>query len=112
MYSQRYEIKKIIREFKDSLGKHGIRTERVILFGSHARGTAQEDSDIDLIVISNDFKDMDFMQRCECLGRAIAEIMEPIEPLAYTPEEFNIEKQKKNILHEVLLEPHIVEYQA
>lgn len=31
---------------------------------------------------------MGFKQRCEVLALAIAEIMEPIEPLAYTPEEF------------------------
>jgi len=63
-----------------------------------------------LIVISSSFKDLNFMQRCELLGRAIAEIMEPIEPLAYTPEEFDMQKQKVSFLHEVLTEPQTVEF--
>lgn len=109
MYSPRPEIKKIIADFKKALAKQGIKTERLILFGSQARGTAGEYSDIDLVIISSDFKDLNFMQRCELLGRAIAEIMEPIEPLAYTPEEFDLQKQKASFLHEVLTEPKTIE---
>ncbi len=110
MYSQRPEIKKIITEFNEALVKQGIETERIILFGSQARGAAGDYSDIDVVVISSDFKDFNFMQRCELLGRAIAEIMEPIEPLAYTPEEFDMQRQKVSFLHEVLTEPQTVEY--
>lgn len=110
MYSQRPEIKKIISEFKKALARQGIKTERIILFGSQAQGTAGEYSDIDLVVISSSFKDLNFMQRCELLGRAIAEIMEPIEPLAYTPEEFDMQKRKTNFLHEVLTEPQTIEF--
>lgn len=32
--------------------------EAIILFGSYAKGTQNEDSDIDIAVISNDFKDV------------------------------------------------------
>lgn len=88
MYSNGQKVTEIIMKFKENLTKQGINTDKIILFGSHARGTAGEYSDIDLVVISKDFEDMGFKQRCEVLGRAIAEIMEPIEPLAYTPEEF------------------------
>ncbi|MCX6126315.1 MAG: nucleotidyltransferase domain-containing protein [Proteobacteria bacterium] len=38
-----------------SLGKVGIHVDGVILFGSHARGVATEDSDIDLAILSRDF---------------------------------------------------------
>lgn len=88
MYSNGQQVAEIIQKFKEALTKQGINTDKIILFGSHARGTAGEYSDIDLVIISKDFEDMGFKQRCEVLGRAIAEIMEPIEPLAYTPEEF------------------------
>jgi len=48
MYSQRPEIEKIIAEFKKALAKQGIKAERIILFGSQARGTADANRDIDL----------------------------------------------------------------
>ena len=31
----------------------GFRPEKIILFGSHARGTAGPDSDVDLLVVMN-----------------------------------------------------------
>ena len=42
------EIKRIVME---EAGKLGIRVEKVILFGSRARGEAREDSDWDILVV-------------------------------------------------------------
>jgi predicted nucleotidyltransferase len=81
-------IRKIIDDFKKALESQGIKADKLILFGSYAKGVADKYSDIDLVVISTDFAKMDFQQRCEILGKAIVHVMEPIEPLAYTPEEF------------------------
>lgn len=80
----------IIEKYKDALSKLGIRADRVILFGSHALGEVREYSDIDLVVISNDFKGMDLIERLEILGRTAARIMEPVEALGYTEEEFSL----------------------
>ena len=38
-----------------SLAEVGVHVDGVILFGSHARGTATEESDIDLAILSRDF---------------------------------------------------------
>jgi predicted nucleotidyltransferase len=46
---------KTVRAFARSVRAEGIRIEKVILFGSHARNAAGEDSDIDVAVISPDF---------------------------------------------------------
>lgn len=43
-----------MRDFVGMLSEHA-RVERVILFGSRARGEATEASDIDLLVVSPDF---------------------------------------------------------
>lgn len=88
MLAQRSKTQFIVNRFKEALKNRGINAERLILFGSHAKGTATRYSDIDLIVISSDFAPLDFGERCSVLGEAIADIMEPIEPLAYSPEEF------------------------
>lgn len=48
------DIAAIVSDFVGALGEH-IRVERVILFGSRARGEATAASDIDLLVVSPDF---------------------------------------------------------
>ncbi len=109
MHNKRPDIKKIIANFEKALEKQGIKANKIFLFGSQAKGTAGEYSDIDLIIVSSDFENLNFMQRCEVLGRAIAEVMEPIEPLAYTPREFELQKQKASFLKEVLTESQTIE---
>jgi predicted nucleotidyltransferase len=45
-------IKSLVKRVKDFLtSKYGKKIRRVILYGSHARGEATEDSDIDLLVL-------------------------------------------------------------
>jgi predicted nucleotidyltransferase len=55
MSAPRPEIKEIVNRFQKALQAQGINPERVILYGSYAKDTAREGSDIDLIVISRDF---------------------------------------------------------
>lgn len=112
MHSARSQITGIVQRFKESLEHQGVTPTRIILFGSWAGDTAGEYSDIDLVVVSEDFRNLDFMQRCAVLGRAIASIMEPIEPLAYTPEEFEqARKRKAGFLNTVLTDHEAIEYQ-
>lgn len=65
--------------------------ERIILFGSQARGTADRRSDIDLLVIGpvkkNRFKMMVEM------SRALAGISSPFDILLLTPLEFERDKE-------------------
>jgi predicted nucleotidyltransferase len=45
-------VRTIVRRVKDFLvGKYGSGIKAVILYGSYARGTATEDSDVDLLVV-------------------------------------------------------------
>lgn len=48
--------KKICKILLNFFKKRGITIQKIILFGSLAKGVQQEDSDIDLIVISKDFR--------------------------------------------------------
>jgi predicted nucleotidyltransferase len=84
------KINKTLKEFKSALEVAGIRVDRIILFGSYARGEAGKESDIDVVVISEDFKGMNLLQRLETIGLALAKarVMEPIEALGYTRKEF------------------------
>lgn len=59
--------------------------EKIVLFGSHARGNADELSDIDLIVVYPTGKR--FMERLKELYLAW-NVPVSVDILAYTPEEF------------------------
>ncbi len=87
MDKARSQVKEIIEEYKQVLKKLGINVERVILYGSFARGNQREDSDIDILIISKDFQNLNLRERLEVLGIAAARIMKPIEAKGYTPEE-------------------------
>lgn len=77
-----------LNKYKQMLRQLGIVPERVILFGSRARRAGDEHSDFDLVVISEDFVGMNLRERLEILGMAAARIMEPVQALGYTPEEY------------------------
>jgi predicted nucleotidyltransferase len=85
-------VVKIIKKFKDELELMGISVERLILFGSHAMGTAVESSDIDVVVISQSFSNKNYWERIDILTEAIYKVFAPIDASAFTPEEWKAEK--------------------
>ncbi len=86
------QVDRIIRRFKKQLMALKIRPRCFILFGSLAHGTARQDSDIDLVVISEDFHGKNLRERLEILGVAAARILEPIEAFGMTEEEWQKEQ--------------------
>ena len=81
-----------VKRFKNALESINIRVDQLILFGSHAEGTAREDSDIDLVVISSSFSDKSYWDRINILTDAIYQVFAPIEASAFTPDEWKSEK--------------------
>ena len=81
-----------VKRFKNVLESINIRVDQLILFGSHAEGTAREDSDIDLVVISSSFSDKSYWERINILTDAIYQVFAPIEASAFTPDEWQSEK--------------------
>ena len=51
------EIMKSIEKYIERISQY-YKIEAIILFGSYAKGTENEDSDIDIAIISSDFKDI------------------------------------------------------
>lgn len=78
----------IISRFRKVLEARGIRINKLVLFGSYASGRFQEGSDIDLVVISDDFKDKSYWQRIDILSDAIYEVFEPLEVVGMTTDEW------------------------
>ena len=96
MANKRINVKKIVKEYLKNFPPN-IRVKGVFLFGSYATGKIREDSDLDLIVLSPDFKKINFIKRSEMLSRFRKDKMTrsiPMDIFGYTPEEFkNIDKE-------------------
>ena len=70
--------------------------EQVILFGSRARGTAGEWSDLDVVVVSPAFEGQRFIDRGPAVLRDLG-CPALLEPICYTPEEFERNRQEPGI---------------
>ena len=89
------KAKKAITQFRRHLIRHYADAE-AYLFGSYARGTWLEDSDLDVIVVSKEFTDQTFAKRVESV-RQLAPAEQAFEIIAYTPREFR-EAQKRSMI--------------
>lgn len=89
MVERTSELESTVERFRRELERLGVRPERILLFGSHARGQAREGSDIDLVVISPDWSRFGRRERLELLGEAAAHIMESVQAQGFTPDEID-----------------------
>ncbi len=77
--------------------------DRILLFGSRARGDWLYGSDVDLIVVSKDFEGKAFAERCADVLAHWHEDVD-LEVLCYTPEEFARKKEKIGIVGQAVKE--------
>lgn len=80
------------------------RITQAILFGSRARGDHLTDSDYDVILVSPDFRGIFFSQRSAMMYDFWRHWPLEIEPLCYTPEEFEAKKRQIGIVNEAVKE--------
>ena len=83
------EVLKIVADFRQALQAGGLRVQKIILFGSWARGDAGQDSDIDLVVISDDFEGKNYWDRVLIISEAVYQVFAPIEAVAMTSAEWD-----------------------
>ena len=75
----RAEALKLARRYSDRVRKH-MRVRKVVLYGSQLRGTAGEDSDIDIAVITRGL-DENFLDLAAELYRLRSDVDIHIEPI-------------------------------
>ena len=85
---QKEALPKLIKEFKP---------ERVIIFGSRVRGTANKESDIDIIVISSYFANSPFLGRMPLVLRKVP-FPKHVDYICYTPEEYDRIKNESSLI--------------
>ena len=97
-----------IREFSQRIGRE-FGAERVVLFGSYARGTVTEDSDVDLLVV------------CSFEGKSVDESVKirmklrpqfPVDLLVHTPEKVRQRMEMGDDFMREILEEGKVLYEA
>jgi len=97
------KIQKILAEL---FGERGLSLNKIVVFGSWARGRQTKESDIDLIIVSRDFRGKDLVQRVELVNGIHAELVhrtkKPFDILYYSDQEWKegrgliINEAKKN----------------
>ena len=84
-----------IEYFKNQLLFEGIRISKIILFGSQATGTANENSDIDIVVVSEDFAGKAVSERVKLLNKAdartIKKFMVPLDVILMSEKDLESE---------------------
>ena len=93
---------KSLKQYLKKVKKY-FEIDKAILFGSRARGDYLLSSDVDLIIVSKDFKNLQFRQRMEELLMFWDEKID-LEVIGYTPEEFEKKKKQIGIVQQALKE--------
>ena len=82
----------IAQFFGDCLKEKGLKVDKIILFGSQARGAATEESDIDIVIISEAFRRKNIFRRAKLTQdaeiRTIRKFMVPLDIITMSPEEY------------------------
>lgn len=78
-----------------------FKPETVIIFGSRITGKAYEGSDIDVLIISDFFKDITFIKRMPMVLKT-ARFEKHVDYICYTPTEFENIKDKSSVIMDAL----------
>lgn len=95
-------IIKKLQKFKEQVDKE-VYLKKMFFFGSRASGKPTRDSDIDLVLVSEKFRKLDFIER----GAKMYDYWNlhyPVDFLCYTPEEFERKKKQIGIVQQAVKE--------
>lgn len=90
----------LVKKFKRNINK-SIKVDKLILYGSRAKGNFHRYSDFDLLIVSPDFKGIPWYKRPAKFYLMWKEDY-PLEILCYTPDEFEARKNEPTIVREAV----------
>lgn len=97
-----------IRKYLRVLQENGVNIQQVFLYGSHAKNQAHRDSDIDIIVVSENFSGKELLERLRILGRARRNMPEPVEAYGFTPEEIKNRERDLSAFWEEIIDTEAI----
>ena len=81
-----------VKFFEEQLKENKVEISKIILFGSQARGSDTAESDVDVVVISSNFRNKSIFKRLAMIKDAeiatIKKYMIPLDVIMMTPDEF------------------------
>jgi predicted nucleotidyltransferase len=81
------EIKKMAGNLTKTLRANAIFVDKIILYGSYAKGQQRDHSDIDIAIISPNFAGMKLLEIQAELARVLSKYLSIVEPVGYAPED-------------------------
>ncbi|MEW6215595.1 MAG: nucleotidyltransferase domain-containing protein [Nitrospirota bacterium] len=82
------EIRKVVKALVETLTASKIDVDKIILYGSYAKGTPRDHSDIDIAVISPSFKGKKLLEIQAELAKIFSKYLSIVEPVGYSSEDF------------------------
>jgi len=90
-------VYEIIKYMHESLRKYGIKDNHIALFGSFHRDNSHENSDIDMIIISDSFEGKNLFERINMTLKAESDVrsryIAPMDILLKTPQEYDYSRK-------------------
>lgn len=84
-------VKEVVNFLATCLKEEGLNVSKVITFGSYAKRKVTEESDIDVVIVSPDFKGKDIFERAKLTKEAeiktIRKFLIPLDIITMTPDE-------------------------
>jgi uncharacterized protein len=84
------KVKNIIDNYLQALNRHNIPIKEAILFGSYARGSHQEWSDIDIALVSEIFVGNRIDDK-DKIRKITLSVSSEIEVIPFSPKDFHLE---------------------
>ena len=88
-------INNVLLDFKKNVDSKGIKNYRIILFGSALNGTYSNESDIDIAIISDDFKNKSITERAVMISdiefQLTKKYLVPLDIMKLTVDEYENE---------------------
>ncbi|MDP2339303.1 MAG: nucleotidyltransferase domain-containing protein [Bacteroidota bacterium] len=99
-------VASIITFLKAELQQKGVKLRGIALFGSQLTGSSNPDSDIDLIIVSDNFQNKNIFERSDITMdteiKALKKFHVPMDILKMTDEEFNQNLQNKRFYAQLI----------
>lgn len=99
---KRKDIIKLLQNFKQNANQIA-RIDKMVFFGSRAKGTAKKRSDIDLLLVSSDFKKKKYFKRSPPFY-LLWDYNYDVDILCLTPEELAKKQKEIGIIQQALKE--------
>lgn len=101
------QVEIVVKDYLRTLRNNKIAVERAILYGSQATNTADPDSDIDIVIVSDDFG-RDYIKEAVRLKLLALEVNADISPRPYSVDDYKRSKPGDFLFDEVIQKGRVV----